>query len=92
MSGGYAYIWDKNNTFTDNFSPELSEIEALSGEDEDELQGLIQEHFDNTGSGVAERILNRWKKELKNFKKIMPRDFKRVLLEKAAKAKAESVA
>ncbi|MFT6747200.1 MAG: glutamate synthase (NADPH/NADH) large chain, partial [Glaciecola sp.] len=92
MSGGYAYIWDKNNSFIDNFNPELSEIEALSDEDQDELQGLIQEHFDNTGSGVAERILNRWKKELKNFKKIMPRDFKRVLLEKAAKAKAESVA
>ena len=92
MSGGYAYIWDKNNTFVDNFNPELSEIEALTAEDQEELKALIQEHKDNTGSAVAERILDKWKKELKNFKKIMPRDFKRVLLERAAKAKAESVA
>jgi glutamate synthase (NADPH/NADH) large chain len=92
MSGGYAYIWDKNKTFLDNFNPELSEIEGLSAEDQDELQGLIQEHKDNTGSGVADRILSNWKKELKNFKKIMPRDFKRVLLERAEKAKAATVA
>ncbi|MFT6715881.1 MAG: glutamate synthase (NADPH/NADH) large chain [Saprospiraceae bacterium] len=92
MSGGYAYVWDKKDTFLDNFNPELSEIETLSSEDETELKGLIQEHFDLTGSQVAERILDKWYKELKNFKKIMPRDFKRVMLEKEAKAKTESIA
>jgi glutamate synthase (NADPH/NADH) large chain len=50
------------------------------------LKGLVQEHLDNTDSAVAKAIIGNWDKEVKNFKKVMPRDFKRVLLERAAKA------
>ena len=89
MSGGYAFVWDKNKTFQSNFNPELSEIEKMSAEDQNELNGLIKEHFDATGSAVAKRILANWKMEVANFKKVMPRDYKRVLLEKATKAKAD---
>ena len=88
MSGGYAFVWDKNKTFESNFNPELSDIEKMSKEDEDELKGLIKEHLDATGSAVAKKILANWKNEVLNFKKVMPRDYKRVLLEKAAKAKS----
>ena len=91
MSGGYAFIWDVNNTFEKNFNPELSEIEALSSEDAAELKALIQEHADETDSKVAKDILNNWSKQLPNFKKVMPTDFKRVLLERAQKAQ-EAVA
>ena len=65
MSGGYAFIWDKQQNFLDNFNPELSEIETLSKEDKAELKELIQEHLDRTGSAVAEQILAKWEKELK---------------------------
>ena len=85
MSGGYAFIWDVNNTFEKNFNPELSEIEALSTEDALELKALIQEHADETNSKVAQDILNNWTKQLSNFKKVMPTDYKRVLLERAQK-------
>jgi glutamate synthase (NADPH/NADH) large chain len=91
MSGGYAFIWDVNNTFEKNFNPELSEIEALSKEDAAELKALIQEHADETNSKVAKYILNNWTKQLSNFKKVMPTDYKRVLLERAQKVQ-EAVA
>ena len=86
MSGGYAFIWDKNRTFRANFNPELSDIDPLNKADKAELKGLIQAHLDNTSSAVAAGILNNWDAEVKRFKKVMPRDFKRVLLEKAVKA------
>ena len=36
-------------------------------------------HFDETGSVVAQRILERWRREVENFAKVMPKDYKRVL-------------
>lgn len=86
MSGGYAFIWDVNKTFKANFNPELSDIDPLNDADKKELKGLIQEHFDNTSSSIAKEILKKWKVQEKHFKKVMPRDFKRVLLEKKAEA------
>jgi glutamate synthase (NADPH/NADH) large chain len=41
---------------------------------------------------VGQRILTDWENELKNFTKVMPRDFKKVLLAIAeAKASGEDV-
>ncbi len=40
---------------------------------------MIQAHVDATDSAVGQRILSDWENELKNFVKVMPRDFKRVL-------------
>ena len=40
---------------------------------------MIQAHVDATDSAVGQRILADWENELKNFVKVMPRDFKRVL-------------
>ena len=87
MSGGYAFIWDKNETFEKNFNPELSEIESLTFEDCAELKELIEEHAQETKSSLAHEILFNWEVELKNFKKVMPRDYKRVLLARAKKVK-----
>ena len=86
MSGGYAFIWDSKNTFLKNFNPELSDIDPLSKKDEFELKSLINEHYQETNSAIANNILENWDSEVKNFKKVMPRDYKRVLAEKAEKA------
>lgn len=92
MSGGYAFIWDVNKTFIKNFNPELSDIDPLSKEDKIELKSLIKEHYEETNSSIASTILENWDQELRNFKKVMPRDYKRVLAEKREKAKAKTVA
>jgi glutamate synthase (NADPH/NADH) large chain len=79
MSGGYAYIWDKTKEFRKKFNDELSDIEALSEGDFKELKTLISEHKTATGSDVAKRILADWETEKIFFKKVMPRDYKKVL-------------
>ena len=51
----------------------------------------LQEHSDETNSKVAKYILDNWTSQLSNFKKVMPTDYKRVLLERAQKVQ-EAVA
>ena len=51
-------------------------------EDIAELLNLIQCHKSFTDSAVAARLLSDWPNALKQFIKVMPRDYKRVLSER----------
>jgi glutamate synthase (NADPH/NADH) large chain len=66
----------------DNLNAEMVDLEEMVGDDSDDvvwLHGTIQAHVDATDSAVGQRVLTDWENELKNFVKVMPRDFKRVL-------------
>ena len=47
--------------------------------DEIRLKKIIQNHVKMTSSIKGEDILSNWDKEVSNFKKVMPTEFKRVL-------------
>ncbi|ORV85776.1 glutamate synthase large subunit [Mycolicibacterium iranicum] len=82
MSGGIGYVYDPNNALADNLNPEMVELENLDGvESEDAVfvHDMIQAHVDATDSPVGQHILADWSTEMSNFKKVMPRDYKRVL-------------
>ncbi|MCZ0729352.1 glutamate synthase large subunit [Mycolicibacterium iranicum] len=82
MSGGIGYVYDPNNALADNLNPEMVELEDLDGvESEDAVfvHDMIQAHVDATDSPVGQHILADWSTEMSNFKKVMPRDYKRVL-------------
>jgi glutamate synthase domain-containing protein 3 len=82
MSGGVAYVWDKDGDFERMCNTETFELESLDAADDiSELRTLITNHQKYTGSTVAEHILNNWKSELTRFVKVMPTDYKRVLEE-----------
>ena len=82
MSGGIAYVYDPKNNFKKNCNMSTFDLEKLViNEDKEELKTLISNHYRYTKSDVAEKILSNWDKELANFKKVMPIDFKRVLME-----------
>ena len=49
--------------------------------DDDILKSLIEEHFENTQSPLAKRILNNWDNELQNFIKVFPKEYQRALKE-----------
>jgi glutamate synthase (NADPH/NADH) large chain len=84
MSGGIAYVWDKDGDFERMCNTETFELESLqSAEDIRELRALIESHQLYTGSTVAGNILDNWKSELARFVKVMPTDYKRVLEEMA---------
>ena len=55
-----------------------------AAEDIAELRRLIENHRKYTGSSVASDILQDFDAHLANFHKVMPNDYKRVLMELAA--------
>jgi len=83
MSGGIAYVWDPEEKFLQNCNLGMVDLEqVVEMEDIDELQKLIKLHRHHTGSTVAGDLLARWKDVLPQFVKVMPRDYKRVLMER----------
>jgi glutamate synthase domain-containing protein 3 len=89
MSGGVAYVLDTDSTFASRCNPELVDLEGLDEHDEAELHKMVSEHAERTGSAVARRLLAGWDDAVKTFVKVMPRDYRRALEERAA-AKAEA--
>ena len=79
MSGGIAYVYDRDGGFASRLNGEMVELEALDGEDVEWLRDRIERHATETDSAVARRVLDGWDVEVAWFRKVMPRDFKRVL-------------
>jgi glutamate synthase (NADPH/NADH) large chain len=79
MSGGKAFIFDKNKTFHKKVNREMIDLDPLSQEDWVLLKGLIENHAKLTNSKVAKSILKNWEKHQADFIKVMPRDYKAVL-------------
>jgi glutamate synthase (NADPH/NADH) large chain len=85
MSGGIAYVFDREDKFDDYCNKELVDFDEMEFEDINTLKELIENHYNYTGSTVAKSILDNWKESLTKFVKVMPRDYKRVLMERKAK-------
>jgi glutamate synthase (NADPH/NADH) large chain len=86
MSGGTAYVFDRQRTFRERCNLEMVELESLADESDIWLvYGLIENHLRYTGSPLARRILDNWEHLVASFVKIMPTDYKRVLQARRAK-------
>ena len=94
MSGGIAYVYDTDRAFAKRCNAELVELEEVGDyEDDEELRALIGEHAQRTGSVVARNLLAQWERGARDrFIKVMPRDYKRALAERAAAATAAAAA
>jgi len=89
MSGGIAYILDRSGEFARLCNREMVDLETLEDPEEiREVQGLIQNHVQYTGSTVGQTVLDNWEETLPQFVRVMPRDYKRVLqhIQKAIEA------
>ena len=83
MSGGIAFVYDKDDCLGVSFNDGMADMEKVTDpEDIAILKGLIEDHKKYTGSAPATEILADWDAALKRFKKIMPRDYRRVLEER----------
>ncbi|KMT65760.1 glutamate synthase large subunit [Catenovulum maritimum] len=75
MTGGFAYVLDENDDLAGKLNKEL--IEALGFEDKniliEHLRGLINQHFEETGSERAQEILANFNAYLPKFKLIKPK-------------------
>jgi len=83
MSGGVAYIWDYQGDFASKCNMGMVELDPVDDEEDiAELRELIELHHKYTGSAVANEVLDGWPDVLKQFVKVMPTDYKRVLQER----------
>ena len=90
MSGGIAYIYKEDKSSIKNFNMEMIDLETPNFQDQDIIYEMLENHFSNTNSEVAEKILSNWKNEKKNFIKVMPKEYK-LALERIAKEKIDQL-
>ena len=79
MSGGFAFVWDPDQSLFRRMNREMVDLDPLDEEDVDWLRGIVTRHLEATGSEVAERLLSRWWSNVSSFAKVFPKDYKRVL-------------
>lgn len=80
MSGGIAYVWDPRRDLYLRVNKELVSIEPVTEKhDLEELRSLITQHVEATGSEKGKAILADFEHSAASFKKILPRDYDRIL-------------
>jgi glutamate synthase (NADPH/NADH) len=87
MSGGIAWAWDPDNTFSEQVNHEMvvltrmdpDEQHPACPQDGEDLKTLLEAHRHFTGSTVAGSILARWPGVLTEFVRVFPEDYKQAL-------------
>ncbi len=95
MSGGVAYVWDKEQNFDFFCNMEMVELSLVEEKtDKMELKELITRHAEYTGSPLAKKLLKDWNWSVTQFIKVLPIEYKKILHDRqseALKAKIEHV-
>ena len=80
MSGGMAFVLDRERRFRDRCNREMVELESLVDESDIWLvYGLVERHLQATRSPLARRVLDHWPHLVPQFVKVMPTEYRRVL-------------
>ena len=91
MSGGIAYVLDEQGDFPEKRC-NLAMVDLEPVEEPEEVQTLrrlIERHFQYTQSPKAQWVLENWEEMLPQFVKVFPKEYRRVLEERAARAMAQ---
>ena len=81
MSGGIAYVLDVTGDFPGRCNPVMVALEKLEDPPEiAEVRALIERHVRYTGSDRGRYILQLWEDMVPKFVKVMPKDYRRVLM------------
>lgn len=79
MSGGIAYIYDAGQKFAGNCNMEMVELDPVDAADAAFLQQEIEKHYQYTNSTVARFVLDDFDNQLKNFVKVYPSEYKKIM-------------
>ncbi len=92
MSGGVAYVLDKDHTFDYFCNMDMVEISLVEDNaSRKELHDLITRHYEYTGSVLARTILDNWNQYIDDFIQVVPIEYKRVLQEEQMKKLKEKI-
>jgi glutamate synthase (ferredoxin) len=80
MSGGIAYVLDMDHSLYRRMNKDMTMLQELT-EDYDiaELRGILEDYVHETSSALGQKILSSYSEYLPYFKKIVPRDYQRML-------------
>ena len=93
MSGGVAYVWDKNHNFDYFCNMEMVELSLLEDATaRKELHELIRKHYLFTGSELARKMLDDWNRYADDFIQVTPIEYKKVLAEEQMRKLQQKIA
>ena len=93
MSGGVAYVWDKNHNFDYFCNMEMVELSLIEDSaSRKELHELIRQHYLYTGSQLARTMLDDWNRYVDDFIQVTPIEYKRVLAEEQMRKLQQKIA
>ncbi len=80
MSGGIAYVLDRSHSLYRKINKDMVELEELQEKyDIEELKHILKDYVRETGSQLAKEILSNFEEEIANFKKVIARDYQRMI-------------
>jgi glutamate synthase (ferredoxin) len=92
MSGGIAYVYDKDKTFSKGLcNMEMVTLDPLTDNDKNDLKQLIESHQKYTESTLATKFLDNWNINVKHFIKVFPTDYKKALERLAKESNVEQL-
>ncbi|GAB4295900.1 MAG: glutamate synthase large subunit [Desulfuromonadia bacterium] len=80
MSGGIAYVLDMHGEFRKMCNTAICTLESLDDGDMETLYRLIERHVEYTRSPRGTTVLLNWRTYSSKFVKVMPSDYRRVLM------------
>jgi len=81
MSGGIAYVYDREGNFPARCNMEMVELQhKLDEEDVAEIKMLLSNHYRYTGSPAAKEALDDFASRHRHFVKVLPFEYKKILL------------
>ncbi len=93
MSGGVAYVWDKDHNFDYFCNMEMVELSLVEEASyRKELHELIRQHYLYTGSKLARTMLDNWSRYVEEFIQVVPIEYKRVLQEEQMRKLQQKIA
>lgn len=91
MSGGIAYVLNVDNEFENKCNKMMVDLLPLElPEDLEQVESLIREFYDLTGSAVAAALLSKWPESAKQFTKVFPKEYQRALKQLAEEEKVDA--
>jgi glutamate synthase (ferredoxin) len=79
MSGGIAYVWDKDGTFADRCNKGNVLLQKPGEADRAVIKEMLERHAGHTGSERARLVLEGFEEYAEQFTMLIPRDYQRVL-------------
>ncbi|MBQ6538525.1 MAG: glutamate synthase subunit alpha, partial [Eubacterium sp.] len=80
MSGGIAYVLDTDHTLYLRMNKDMASLQEVTEKyDIIELKNILEDYVKETGSELGKNVLDNFDDYLKDFKKIVPNDYQKML-------------